>query len=249
MKTAFITGATSGIGKAAVTTFAAAGWRVVAIGRRAERLADLENSLAADRLRTCAVDVRDDAAIEAAFAALPEPFRQPDCLINSAGLSLGRGPFQQGEMDQWQAMIETNVLALLSMTRRLLPSLIKSKGIVINISSAAASYPYANSNVYGASKAFVTRLSLGLRSDLHGTGVRVTSVEPGMVETEFMFVRSGGDAAEHDRAYRGTGPLAADDIADTLLWIAERPARVNINRIEIFPTSQSLAGFQIAKKG
>lgn len=248
MKTAFITGATSGIGKASALAFAAAGWRVVAIGRRAERLADLQSSISADQFHGCALDIRDDAAIDAAFGALPEPFRQPDCLINSAGLSLGRGPFQAGETDQWRMMIETNVLALLSMTRRLLPSLIERKGIIINISSAAGSYPYPNSNVYGASKAFVTRLTLGLRSDLHGTGVRVTSVEPGMVETEYMLVRSGGDVEEHDRAYRGNGPMAATDIADTLIWIAERPARVNVNRIELFPTSQSLAGFQVAKE-
>jgi len=247
MKTAFITGATSGIGRASVLAFAAAGWRVVAIGRRTERLAELEGSVGANQLHCCGLDIRDDAAIDAAFKALPEPFRRPDCLINSAGLSLGRGPFQGGETDQWRAMIETNIFALLSMTRRLLPSLIESKGIVINISSSAASYPYPNSNVYGASKAFVTRLTLGLRSDLHGTGVRVTSVEPGMVETEFMLVRSGGDATENDRTYRGANPLAATDIAETLLWIAERPARVNINRIEIFPTSQSLAGFQVAR--
>lgn len=247
MKTAYITGATSGIGKASALAFAGAGWRVVAIGRRAERLAELERDISPDQLYTCALDIRDDAAIEAALALVPEPFQRPYCLINSAGLSLGRGPVQEGEIEQWRTMIETNVFGLLSMTRRLLPLLIESKGIIINISSAAASYSYPNSNVYGASKAFVTRLSQGLRSDVHGTGVRVTTVEPGMVETEFMLVRSGGDVDEHDRAYRGNGPLAATDIAETLLWIAERPAHVNVNSIEIFPTSQSMAGFQIAK--
>jgi serine 3-dehydrogenase len=144
-------------------------------------------------------------------------------------------------------MIDTNVTALASLTHKLLPGLIARRGAIINVSSVAATYPYTGGNVYGGAKAFVTQFSLGLRSDLHGTGVRVTSIEPGMVETEFTLVRTGGDQAASDTFYRGAKPMTSDDIAATMLWVAELPPHLNINRLELMPVSQSFAAFQIAR--
>jgi serine 3-dehydrogenase len=246
-RTALITGATSGIGEAAARAFVAAGWRVIATGRRAERLDALAASLGAGRLYPAAFDVTDEAARDAALAALPDGFRDIDLLINNAGLALGREPAQQADLAQWKTMIDTNVTALASLTHKLLPGLIARRGAIINVSSVAATYPYAGGNVYGASKAFVKQFSLGLRSDLHGTGVRVTSIEPGMAETEFMLVRTGGDKAASDSLYRGVKPMTGDDIAATMLWVAELPPHLNINRLELMPVSQSFAGFQVAR--
>jgi serine 3-dehydrogenase len=244
-KTALITGATSGIGEAAARAFTAAGWRVVATGRRAERLRALVASLGADKLHPAVFDVRDEAARKSAMAALPDGFRDIDLLINNAGLALGREPAQAADLDQWRTMIDTNVTALASLTHKLLPGLIARRGAIINLSSVAATYPYPGGNAYGGAKAFVKQFSLGLRSDLHGTGVRVTSIEPGMVETEFTLVRTGGDKTASDALYRGVNPMTADDIAATMLWVAELPLHININRIELTPVSQSFAGFQV----
>ena len=247
-RTAFITGGTSGFGEAAVRTFVAAGWRVVATGRRAERLQALVAELGADKVHGAVFDVRDEAARDAALAALPEGFRDLDLLINNAGLALGTRPAQQADLSQWRTMIDTNVSALVSLTHGLLPGLIARQGAIINISSVAASYPYAGGNVYGGTKAFVKQFSLGLRADLHGTGVRVTSIEPGMAETEFTLVRTGGDQGASDTLYQGADPMTADDIAATLLWVAQLPPHLNINRLELMPVRQSFAGFQVARK-
>lgn len=247
MKTVFITGATSGIGEAAVHAFANAGWRVVATGRRADRLQALAAAVGPDRVRTLAFDVRDEAERDAAIASLPEDFSTIDLLVNNAGLALGVNPAQEADLDQWKTMIDTNVTALVSMTHRLLPSLIAAKGAIINISSVAATYPYRGGNAYGGTKAFVHQFSLGLRSDLHGTGVRVTSIEPGMVETEFTLVRTGGDQSASDAIYGGADPMTGADIAATLLWVAELPPHLNINTLELMPVSQSFAGFQVSR--
>jgi serine 3-dehydrogenase (NADP+) len=246
-KTALITGATSGIGDAAARAFAAAGWRVVATGRRAERLEALVAAIGADKVHPAAFDVTDEAARDAALAALPTGFRGIDLLINNAGLALGRNPAQAADLSQWKSMIDTNVTALASLTHKLLPGLIARRGAIINLSSVAASYPYAGGNVYSGTKAFVKEFSLGLRSDLHGTGVRVTSIEPGMVETEFTLVRTGGDQAASEALYRGAKPMTGDDIAATMLWVAGLPPHLNINRVELMPVSQSFAGFQVAR--
>lgn len=246
-RTALITGATSGIGEAAARTFVAAGWRVIATGRRADRLAALRDSLGARHIHIAAFDVGDEAARDAALASLPAEFRDIDLLINNAGLALGTKPAQQADLAQWKAMIDTNVTALVSLTHKLLPALIARRGAIINISSVAATYPYAGGNVYGGTKAFVKQLSLGLRSDLQGTGVRVTSIEPGMAQTEFTLVRTGGDQAASDKLYGGATPMTGADIAATLLWIAELPPHLNVNRLEIMPVSQSFAGFQVAR--
>ena len=228
-KTVLITGATSGFGEAAARAFAKAGWRVIATGRRAERLEALVASLGADRVHPAVFDVRDEAARDAALAALPESFRNIDLLINNAGLALGTKPAQQADLAQWKQMIETNVTALASLTHKLLPGLIARRGAIINVSSVAATYPYTGGNVYGGTKAFVKQFSLGLRSDLHGTGVRVTSIEPGMAETEFTLVRTKGDKSASDALYGGAKPMTGDDIAAAMLWIAELPPHLNIN--------------------
>ncbi len=232
-KTVLITGATSGFGEAAARAFAKAGWRVIATGRRAERLQALVASLGADRVHPAVFDVRDEAARDAALAALPESFRNIDLLINNAGLALGTKPAQQADLAQWKQMIETNVTALASLTHKLLPGLIARRGAIINVSSVAATYPYTGGNVYGGTKAFVKQFSLGLRSDLHGTGVRVTSIEPGMAETEFTLVRTKGDKSASDALYGGAKPMTGDDIAAAMLWIAELPPHLNINSIEL----------------
>ncbi len=246
-RTALITGATSGFGAAAVRRFVAAGWRVIATGRRADRLQALVDELGTDHVHAAAFDVRDEAALDAALDALPEAFRGIDLLVNNAGLALGTAPAQQASLADWRTMIETNVLALVTVTRRLLPQLVERKGAVINIGSIAGSYPYPGGNTYGGTKAFVRQFSLGLRSDLHGTGVRVTDIEPGMAETEFTLVRTHGDQAASDKLYTGAQPMTAEDIAEQIFYVATLPPHLNINRLEIMPVTQSFAGFQVAR--
>lgn len=244
-KTILITGATAGFGAAAVRRFLDDGWRVIATGRRAERLQALADTHGSDRLHTAAFDIRDAAALDVALDALPGGFRGVDVLVNNAGLALGTAPAQAADLAQWRQMIDTNITALATLTHRLLPTLIERRGAIINISSIAGSYPYPGGNVYGGTKAFVTQFSLGLRSDLHGTGVRVTSIEPGMAETEFTLVRTGGDQAASDRLYAGAQPMTAEDIAAQIHYVATLPPHLNINRLEIMPVSQSFAGFQV----
>lgn len=246
-RTALITGATSGFGAAAVRRFVAAGWRVIATGRRADRLQALVDELGADKVHAAAFDIRDETALDAALDALPAAFRDIDLLVNNAGLALGTAPAQHASLDDWRTMIETNVLALVTVTRRLLPLLVERKGAIINIGSIAGSYPYPGGNTYGGTKAFVRQFSLGLRSDLHGTGVRVTDIEPGMAETEFTLVRTHGDQAASDKLYAGAQPMTADDIAEQIFYVATLPPHLNINRLEIMPVTQSFAGFQVAR--
>ncbi|WP_226699805.1 SDR family NAD(P)-dependent oxidoreductase [Qipengyuania gaetbuli] len=249
MKTALVTGATSGIGEATVRALVASGWRCVATGRRKDRLDALVTELGADKVHAASFDVREEAARDAALSGLPEAFAAIDLLVNNAGLALGTAPAQSADLDQWKTMIETNVTALASITHKLLPALIKRKGAVINVSSVAATYPYPGGNAYGGTKAFVRQFSLGLRADLHGTGVRVCSIEPGMVETEFTLVRTGGNEDAHQALYGGANPMTADDIAETIRWVAELPPHLNINTLELMPVSQDFAGFRIAREG
>lgn len=247
MHTALVTGATSGIGEAAARAFVAAGWRVIGTGRRAERLDKLRAELG-EAFHGAAFDVRDETARDIALDALPEAFCGIDLLVNNAGLALGTAPAQDADLDQWKTMIDTNVVALVSLTRKLLPTLIERRGAIINLSSVAGSYPYPGGNVYGGTKAFVTQFSLSLRSDLAGTGVRVTSIEPGMVETEFTLVRTSGNQQASDKLYTGADPMTGEDIAATLLWVAGLPPHLNINRLELMPVTQSFAGFQVARE-
>lgn len=247
-KTVLVSGATSGIGAATVRRFIAAGWQVIALGRRQERLKALQDELQTTRLLIMVCDVCDSARVGEVLAQLPAAFAGIDLLVNNAGLALGSMPAQQSSLDDWKTMIGTNVTALAEMTHRLLPGLIRRKGMIINMASTAATYPYPGGNVYGGTKSFVSQFSLGLRSDLHGTGVRVSSIEPGMVETEFTQVRNGGDMEASAKLYEGSHPLTAEDIAETIYWAATQPPHVNINRLELMPVSQSFAGFQVARE-
>ena len=247
-KTALITGATAGIGAATAQALAGSGWRVIVTGRRAERLTALVAQLGAERAHPVVLDMRDGDAIDAALAALPPEWAAVDLLVNNAGLALGTRPAQAADLDQWRQMIDTNVTGLVTLTHRLLPRLIERRGAIINLSSVAATYPYAGGNVYGGTKAFVQQFSLGLRSDLHGTGVRVTSIEPGMVETEFTTVRTGSQAAS-DTLYKGVDAMTAEDIAATLLWVATLPPHLNINALELMPVNQSWQGFAVHRAG
>jgi serine 3-dehydrogenase (NADP+) len=246
-KTIWVTGATSGFGAATVERFVAGGWQVIASGRRAERLQQLVARHGAERVHAAAFDVRDEAAMRAAHANLPPAFAGIDLLVNNAGLALGTAPAQQADLAQWKQMIDVNVTALVTLTHLLLPQLVERRGAIVNISSIAGSYAYRGGNVYGGTKAFVTQFSQNLRTDLHGTGVRVTSVEPGMAETEFTLVRTGGDQAASEKLYAGAQPISAGDIADTIWWIANLPPHLNINRLEVMPVSQSAAGLQVAR--
>ena len=247
IRTAFVTGATAGIGEATVRTLVASGWRCIATGRRKERLDALVEELGADKVHAAAFDVRDVEAMEAVLAALPEPFAGIDLLVNNAGLARGLAPAQEASLDDWQTMIDTNVTAMVVLTRKLLPTLIERKGAIIAIGSVAGNYVYPGGNVYAGSKAFANHFTLALRADLHGTGVRVTSIEPGMVETEFTLVRTGSQDASDD-LYRGANPMTGQDIADMIKWVAELPPHLNINRLEPMPVNQDFAGFRVARE-
>ena len=249
MKTVLVTGASAGFGAAIAARFADNGWRVIACARRAERLRQLVDRFGAERIHASAFDMRDEAAMRAALTALPGDFRAIDLVVNNAGLALGTTKAQDSDLAQWRQMIDTNVTALVTLTRLLLPQLIARRGAIVNISSISGTHPYTGGNVYGGTKAFVTHFSANLRTDLHGTGVRVTNIEPGMAETEFTQVRIGGNQAASDRLYAGAHPITGDDIAETVWWVANLPPHLNINRIEVMPVSQSVAGLQIARDG
>lgn len=242
--TILITGATSGFGLATARLFARDGWKVIGTGRRADRLAELAGELGKN-FHSMVFDITDEAAMASQFAALPAEFRDIDILVNNAGLALGTAPAPQVPLKDWHTMVNTNITGLLNITHHLLPGLIERRGVVINLSSVAAHWPYAGGNVYAATKAFLRQFSLGLRSDLHGKGVRVTSIEPGMCETEFTVVRTGGNQDASDTLYKGVNPIMPDDIANTIHWVATQPKHININSIEIMPVNQSFAGFQV----
>ncbi|MEO5972484.1 MAG: SDR family NAD(P)-dependent oxidoreductase [Sphingomicrobium sp.] len=244
--TILITGATAGIGKAAARRFAKGGWRVIATGRRGDRLRALAEELG-EACLPLEIDMRDREAVES-LARLDPPWGDIALLLNNAGLAPPMDALQDADLGALTNSIETNVTGLVALTRALLPGLIARKGAVINMSSVAATYPYRGGAVYGASKAFVRQLSLDLRCDLAGTGVRVTSIEPGMAETEFTLVRNGGDQAASDSLYAGMNPMTADDLAETIWWIATLPPHVNINTIELMPVSQSWAGFSVSRE-
>jgi len=243
----FVTGASSGFGAAVARRFAADGARVIAAARRTDRLQDLKDEFGAQIL-PMQLDVRDRARVAAQVAGLPEEFKAIDLLVNNAGLALGLNPAQDADLDDWDQMIDTNCKGLVYCTRAVLPGMVaRGRGHVINLGSVAGSYPYPGGNVYGGTKAFVHQFSLNLRSDLHGTGVRVTCVEPGMADTEFSLTRFSGDQAKADAVYAGMQPLTPDDVAESIHWAATLPEHVNINTIELMPTTQSFAPFQVAR--
>lgn len=243
---AFVTGASNGFGAAIVRRFAAEGVRVVALARRQDRLAGLAAELG-DSVLPVRLDVRDRAAVQDVVAGLPSEFAEIDVLVNNAGLAKGLNPAQDADLDDWEEMIDTNCKGLVYCTRTILPGMVeRRRGHVVNLGSVAGTYPYPGGNVYGATKAFVHQFSLNLRSDLHGTGVRVTSVEPGLSgETEFSTVRFGGDQGKADAVYAGMQPLVPADIAEAVYWVVSQPAHVNINTIEMMPVTQSFAPFQV----
>jgi 3-hydroxy acid dehydrogenase/malonic semialdehyde reductase len=240
-RVAFVTGASSGFGAVIARRFAGAGVRVVATARRGDRLNELVDEFGEDLIFVSVLDVRDRVAIEQLVASLPPAFAEIDVLVNNAGLALGLEPGQEADLDNWDRMIETNCTGLAYVTRAVLPGMVaRRRGHVVNMGSIAATYPYPGGNVYGATKAFVHQFSLSLRADLHGTGVRVTCIEPGLVGgTEFSEVRFAGDAERAASLYAGTQPLTPDDIAAAVEWATFQPAHVNINVIELMPVSQS----------
>ena len=247
INTVFVTGASSGFGAAVARRFAADGARVVATARRVDRVEALKSEFG-PRILPLALDVRDRPAVAAAVAALPAEFAAVDVLVNNAGLALGLNPAQDADLDDWDQMIDTNCKGLVYCTRAILPGMVaRRRGHVINLGSVAGTYPYPGGNVYGGTKAFVHEFSLNLRSDLHGTGVRVTCVEPGMADTEFSLVRFSGDQAKADNVYSGMQPMTADDIAESIHWAATMPQHVNVNTIELMATAQSFAPFQVAR--
>jgi 3-hydroxy acid dehydrogenase / malonic semialdehyde reductase len=246
--TVFVTGASSGFGAAVTRRFAGAGARVVAAARRADRISALAAELG-PRVLPVTLDVRDRAAVGSAVDGLPPEFAEVDVLVNNAGLALGLNPAQTADLDDWEQMIDTNCKGLVYCTRAILPGMVaRGRGHVISLGSVAGAYPYPGGNAYGGTKAFVHQFSLNLRSDLHGTGVRVTCVEPGMADTEFSTVRFAGDKAKADAVYTGMQPMTADDIAESIYWAATLPPHVNVNVIELMATAQSFAPFQVARE-
>ena len=246
-KTILITGATAGIGEAATRRFASEGWRVIGTGRRGDRLRTLSDELGGAFL-PLEIDMRDRDSVES-LARLSDGWGAIDLLLNNAGLAPPTDPLPDTDWDLLETVVDTNVTGLVALTRALLPTLIERTGAIINLSSVAATYPYKGGAVYAGTKAFVRQFSLDLRCDLAGTGVRVTSIEPGMVETEFTIVRTGGDKAASDALYANMDPMTAQDIAETIWWVATLPPHLNINTLELMPVSQSFAGFTVSRKG
>jgi len=247
MKTILITGATAGFGEAAARKFVSGGWNAIGTGRRGDRLKRLQEELG-DAFLPLEIDMRDRSALEG-IADLSPPWGEIDLLLNNAGLAPPTDPLPDTDWDRIEEVVDTNIIGLVALTRALLPTLVERKGQIINLSSVAATYPYKGGAVYAGTKAFVRQFSLDLRSDLHGTGVRVTSVEPGMAETEFTIVRTGGDRTASDKLYAGMDPMTAQDLADLFWWIANLPPHLNINTVELMPVSQSFAGFTVSREG
>ncbi|WP_445679801.1 SDR family NAD(P)-dependent oxidoreductase [Radicibacter daui] len=249
IRTALITGATAGFGAAIARRLVADGWRIIITGRRAERLEALAAELGGAAIcHPLAFDIRDEEALRTALASLPSDFSGIDMLVNNAGLALGTAAAQHTKLEDWHTMIETNITGLVTITRLLLDRLIERRGLIVNMSSIAANWPYPGGNVYAATKAFVQQFSLGLRSDLQGTGVRVTAIGPGLSESEFTLVRTAGNQDAYDKLYKGADPLQPEDIAETVTWVAALPPHMNINTLEVMPVSQSWSPFSIHRK-
>ena len=246
-KTILITGATAGFGRASARRFAQGGWRVIGTGRRAERLRELSAEIG-DAFLPLEVDMRNRDEVES-LAELSPPWGDIDVLLNNAGLAPPTTPLPDTDWERLDQVIETNVTGLVALTRALLPKLIERRGQIINLSSVAATYPYKGGAVYAGTKAVVRPVSRDLRGDLAGPGVRVTSVEPGMAETEFTIVRTGGDKDASDKLYAGMNPMTPEDHAELFWWLANLPPHLNINSIELMPVSQSWAGFTIQREG
>lgn len=245
--TAFVTGATSGFGEAIARRFVAEGWRVIASGRRADRLDALRAELG-EAVLPVVLDVRGREGVFAVVEALPEAWRPVHVVVANAGLALGLETADRADLDDWETMIDTNVKGLVYTVRALLPGMVAAGGgHVVTMGSVAGLYPYPGGNVYGATKAFVAQLAMNLRADLVAKGIRVTDIEPGMADTEFSVVRFKGDADKAKKVYEGIAPLTADDIAEAVWWAVSRPANVNVNRIELMAGCQAFGPFQVAR--
>lgn len=245
---AMVTGASAGFGRAIARQLVDSGWRVIGTGRRRERLDELAAELG-DAFLPLIFDVRHRNAADRAIGELPRAFGAIDVLVNNAGLALGLAPAHESSLEDWETMVDTNIKGLLYLTHALLPKMVKrGRGHIVNIGSVAADTPYPGSNVYGATKAFVQQFSRNLRADLLGTGVRVTDIAPGLAATEFSLVRFKGNVKQAKAPYHGLDALSADDIARATLWALDQPAHVNVNRIEIMPTSQAWGPMAIHRK-
>lgn len=241
----FITGATAGLGSAMVKRFIHKGYNVIATGRRSDRLNQMKAEYG-DNLYPLVLDVQNKEMVSKAIDNLPEEWKRIDVLINNAGLALGTELAQNSSIDDWDTMIQTNINGFLYCTHKILPDMVsRNHGQIINLGSVAGEFPYQGGNVYGATKAFVHQMSMNLRSDLLGTNVRVTNIEPGMCHTEFSEVRFRGDKDKADSVYKGIKALSAEDIAETIDWVISRPVHVNINVISLMPTQQAFAGFSV----
>ena len=247
-KIILVTGATAGFGAATVRRFATDGAKVIATGRRVEKLEELRRELGANVL-PLALDVRDRAAVERFVAALPAEFAAVDVLVNNAGLALGLEPAQRASLDDWDDMVDTNIKGLMYLTRAILPGMVeRNRGHIVNLGSVASEFPYPGGNVYGATKSFVHQFGLNLRADLLGTAIRVTDVAPGLASgSEFSLVRFKGDAEKANAVYAGTTPLSPEDIADAIHWVATRPEHVNINMVQMMPVCQAFSPFAIKR--
>lgn len=250
IQTIFITGASAGFGAASARLFAADGKRLVLAARRIEPLLALKEELEGKaEVHIIPLDVRDREAVQGAVEGLPERFREIDVLLNNAGLALGLEPAQKAHLDDWDTMVDTNIKGLMYCTRFILPGMVaRNQGHIVNISSTAGAWPYPGGNVYGGTKAFVTQFSRNLRCDLLGTRVRVTCIQPGMAETEFSKVRFKGDEEKAAKVYEGTEALTAGDIAETVAWVVNRPAHVNINTLEVMSIDQAWGPFAIHRE-
>lgn len=248
---AFITGASAGFGKATAELFAQNGWDVVITGRRKTRLEVLERQLKEKYnidVLALTFDVRSHEEVKKAVESLPAKWKNIDLLVNNAGLAAGLGPIQEGVLSDWEEMIDTNVKGLLYMTRNIAPLMVANKkGHIINIGSIAGKEVYANGNVYCATKHAVDALTKAMRVDMVQHGIKVTQIAPGMAETEFSIVRFKGDDEKAKNVYKGLTPLSAQDIAETIWWVANRPAHVNINDLVIMPTAQANSTTSVRK--
>lgn len=246
-KIIFITGASAGFGAGCARRFAAEGNKLILAARRIDPLLKLQEELAHNAdIHIIPLDVRDREAVQGAIEGLPERFREIDILVNNAGLALGLEPAHKADLDDWETMVDTNIKGLMYVTRFLLPDMVaRNRGHIINISSTAGEWPYPGGNAYGGTKAFVTQFSRNLRSDLLGTRVRISCIQPGMAETEFSNVRFKGDTEKAAGVYQGTDPLTAEDIAETVHWITSQPPHVNINTLELMSIDQAWGPFAI----
>lgn len=249
MKTALITGASSGFGWAIAKRLAAQNYRIIALARRKERLLELQQLLGESYCAFIACDVQESKRIEQNLQQIAsERGWNVDVLVNNAGFALGLQSADCADLDDWERMISVNCTALVRLTRIVLPQMVaKQSGTIINIGSIAGSYPYPGGNVYGATKAFVKQFSLNLRADLFDKNIRVTNIEPGLAQSEFSLVRFKGDKEQADSVYAGTQPLLPEDIAEAVAWVLSLPEHVNINRIELMPTTQAAAALNVCR--